>query len=302
MFERFKKKKNENTAQAQDTGSDDDKARVIWEKSVALQEEYWTFNVQEKENLLKNYPTGISWSETIRLHHLACMELLALPEVQKQLNSDSPDDESELPDGEVKTFCTELVERLLEPQSPFRVHHAAIWQNSPGSQDREHDIEGQFLNASITHLGSLEVFKVDEDFMPVEIEFIPFDTIRGAIFANNSLLRMVKIFFEYGREEEVFLTPLLYGISHQTGKEFYKDGSFTGFIAHLGIQNSLGISGIGVGHQDFVAAGENNSGASLFGLGSINELMMSLNTADTNFEEKCRSRGLDPNTVLNNLH
>lgn len=55
---------------------------------------------------------------------------------------------------------------------------------------------------------------------------------------------------------------------------------------------------IGVGHQDFVMEGDRQT---LFGLGSIGEIMITLSVDDLKFDQKCKARGFDPDEVRRSM-
>jgi len=198
----------------------------------------------------------------------------------------------DLPEGEQSKVLAKLVTVLTAKDSPYRAQYVAVWQSEGGESDsREPDFQGNFMNASLTHLGCIEALRLDSNERPVEVCFVPLDHLRGVAFVGSAMFRYAKLFYDDEREDEIVLVPLLYGISWRTSNDFDRDGSFTRFICHLPSgSNGLSFS-IGVGHQDFLVEGDDQI---LFGLGSVGELMIALSTDDPRFEEKCRARGLDP--------
>ena len=76
----------------------------------------------------------------------------------------------------------------------------------------------------------------------------------------------------------------------------------TRFVAHLDGEEvaALGVSGIGVGHQDFSVRGH-DGGLFLFGLGSVAEISFPLDMRDPRFDAKARARGIDPDEVRRNM-
>jgi hypothetical protein len=173
-----------------------------------------------------------------------------------------------------------------------------VWQGSAGASDtRPPTMDGTLRNASLTHLGCVEVLRMDSQDRPTGIDFIALDDIRGMLLASPSIFRAAKILFEDGRPGEIVRLPLVYGFSWFTGRGEDTDGTLTRFCSHITTPISSSPLGIGLGHQDFVL--ESPKGASLFGLGSVGELMMPLFANDPRFNERCRARGIDPEKARN---
>lgn len=162
-------------------------------------------------------------------------------------------------------------------------------------------MQGEFLNPSLTHLGCLEVYRVDAANQPTRLDFVGFDELSGVVFAPPDLVRAAKLFRDDGRGE-IVLVPLLYGLTWAIGNEFDRAGRMTRFVAHLDGEavGALGASGIGVGQQDFSVRGH-DGGSRLFGLGSVAELSFPLDMRDPRFDAKARARGIDPDEVRRNL-
>jgi hypothetical protein len=158
-------------------------------------------------------------------------------------------------------------------------------------------MQGEFLNPSLTHLGCLEVYRVDAANRPTGIDFVSFDELSGVVFAPPSLIRAAKLLCDDGRGE-VVLVPLRYGVTWALGNEYDRAGRMTRFVAHLDGEEvgTLGASGIGVGQQDLSVRGL-DGGGSLFGLGSVAEVAFPLELRDPRFDEKARARGIDPDEV-----
>jgi hypothetical protein len=265
------------------------------------QRTYWTYNSAEKAALLNRYPDSLSWPETLRLHHLSCLELLNSQEGKAQLMTEQGES-FEAPEGVTSDLCRELTRRLLSENSPYRMRHCSIWQGEAGkSEQRPAGLQGFLRDASLTHLGCLEVIRLDSQFEPKELAFIPFDDIQGVMFAQPGLFRPAKVLYEYSKGEEIVCVPLIYAISWLSEFEYDHDGTFTRFCCHLFIEK-LNYVGIGIGHHDFsltVPEGENEE--YLFGLGSVSEMAFNLELIDPKFDQKCRGRGLDPLTIRKQL-
>ena len=256
-----------------------------------LQRNYWTPNPQEKSRLLARGVAALSWSEKLRLLHLTCLDELSTDALRRLLEDEDIDPE-DMPAGPNRELVETLVADLRSAASPFRPRYAAIWKGKGGeSEGREPDVEGVFENASLTHLGALEVVRLDAQEQPTELVFVPLDDLRGVLLASPAIFRRAKLFFDDGRPDEIVLVPMIYGISWSTSNAVHHDGSLTTFVAHVQRRGEDQARGVGLGHQDFVVSGD---GARLMGLGAIGEIMVALSVDDPRFEQKCRARGLDP--------
>jgi len=270
-----------------------------------IQKKYWRFDAAEKASLVQRDPLHLPWPDMLRLNHLCCLEILETKGGKSYLQDPDayPRDleagsVSDLRLGLDLAFWPEMIKKLSSAASPYRPRLALVWQTGPlpGIQ-REPDVQGLFTNESMTHFGSFEVIKADENGMPVKIGFIGLDELRHVMFAGKGLFRVAKLFYDDGRADEMVWMPLLYGVSWGCPAEFDRDGSFTRLVDHRSLEmagEDVNI-GIGIGHQDFlVVAGPWEKGMSLVGLGSLAEIEVGLDIDDPKFEIKCRARGLDP--------
>ena len=158
-------------------------------------------------------------------------------------------------------------------------------------------MQGELMNPSLTHLGCLEVFRVDAANNPTKLDFVGFDDLAGVVFGPSSLMRAAKLFYNDG-QNEIVLVPLLYGLTWSRGNEYDRAGQMTRFEAHLGGLDIGGLEGLGlgVGQHDLSMRDQHNS-SNLFGLGSVAEISFPLDMRDLRFDEKARARGIDPNEV-----
>jgi hypothetical protein len=263
----------------------------LGEQLVAIQRAYWTPDADEKAALAARVDE-LGPAELLRLHHLACMDLLA--EARRAGSEDELDD-APPQEGADLDLCRQLLPRLAGPGAPYRPRHAQIWQRGRGEPDREPDHDGVLLNASLTHAGALEIIRV-EDTTPTTIDFLAFDAIRGIDVGPPSLFRPARVYLEGEPDPERFvpaLLPLLYGPSWASPHEHDKDGSMTSFVCHL--DRALGdrTLAVGLGHQDFTFADR----GVVFGLGSVESIVFALEVSAPDFDARCRARGLDPDEV-----
>lgn len=248
-------------------------------RAAEMQRAYWTHDPDEQRQLETRGIERLGFRDLLRVHHLTCMERVEAG-TDRAANSEK---------------LRAILRRLLSEESPYRPQPALVWQGrmaQPGS-DTAPDMQGQFLNPSLTHLGSLEVYRVDEEMRPVRVDFVGFNELSGVIFASPSLIRAAKLFYEDGRAE-VVMVPLLYGLTWTLGNEHDRSGQMTRFVRHL-VGESFGAPspvGIGLGQQDLTVTGA--EGLRLFGLGSVAEIVFPLDMRDPRFEEKARRRGMDP--------
>lgn len=267
----------------------------------AIQQKYWTPNHEEKKRLLMKGIDDLSWDEALRLLHLACLEMLSDGVCKEQLlNEDiALEASADTPPGENRDLIVRLTTQLLSEVSPYKPRHVAVWQGKPGeSVKREADLQGIFRNASLTHLGCIEVIRLDAEHQPTELTFISLDEMRGAFFDGSGLWRHGKLFFDDGRPDEIVIFPLLYGISWLSPIDFDQDGTATRFICAIESEEGKLELTIGVGHQDFVMEGDRWT---MLGLGSIGEIMIALFMDDPRFDQKCKARGLDPEAARHSM-
>lgn len=169
-------------------------------RAAQIQRDYWTYKPNEQSQLESRF-AQLTWLERLRLHHLVCMQRTS-------------------PGAKAVDRCRESVTSLIAADSPYRPRPAMIWQGElavPDS-DREPDIQGEFFNPSLTHLGCLEVYRCDASNQPTQLDFVSFDELTGVVFAPPNLIRAAKLFYEDGRGE-IVLVPLLYGITWNIGSE-----------------------------------------------------------------------------------
>src|SRR5690242_14729344 len=108
----------------------------LMETLVEIQRAYWQPNPAEKAGLLSRYPGALSWAETFRLLHLACLELLHSPEGRAQwLSGDTTPGEHDIPKGETYDLRQSLARRLMQKESPYRPRPCFVWQGDPGSTE-----------------------------------------------------------------------------------------------------------------------------------------------------------------------
>jgi len=259
------------------------------EALVALQREYWTRAPKEKAALLARLD-ALEPRETLRLHHLNCLDLLAASRYA------SPDDELEAPPaGEELELCKKLLGRLADAKSPYRPRLAHVWQvrrDATPEANRAPDHHGALTNASLSHLGALEIIRL-EGTTPTELDFFALDAIRAVHIGPPGLFRPARVYLEGETDSERFvpaLIPLLYGPSWESVYEFDKDGTMTRFVFHVdGVLGGRGLA-MGIGHQDFTFA----NGGLLFGMGSIERIAFPLDMREPDFDTRCRGRGMDP--------
>jgi hypothetical protein len=251
-------------------------------RAVEMQREYWTHNAREQADLEAQDVPQLGWRDLLRLHHLICLE---------RVNS-----------GVEREPCREVLHRLLAGDSPYRPRPALIWKprGKQPSSTQEPNLQGEFLNASLTHLGCLEIYRIDAANQPIQVDFVGFDELSGVVFDAPALVRMAKLFYEGGRSE-IVQVPMLYGLTWTIGNEHDRAGLMTRFVAHLQNTALPVAAGIGVGQQDFCITGNDNN-HTVFGLGSVAQISFPLDMRDHRFDEKARERGMDPDEIRTRAH
>ncbi|CAG0954924.1 hypothetical protein PLCT2_00413 [Planctomycetaceae bacterium] len=256
-----------------------------------MQIEYWTANPAELHTLKSKGSQALKWPARLRLHHLACLALLADGAAKEQFEEGELGDD-ELPSSPQLGLVQETTSLLYANDSPFRPRVAAVWQGAlEPKRQRQPNAFGVCSNASLTHLGCLEVITLDDKNMPISLEFLAFDEIQSIAMATPAQFRMSRILLE-GGADIMALVPLQYGVSWKSPNDFDHDGSMTRFIGMITPSGSSSSVGIGVGQQDLTC--ESEGAATLMGLSSVSQIEIVLDMRDPKFDEKCRGRGIDP--------
>jgi hypothetical protein len=175
--------------------------------ALAIQRAHWSPDPAEQALLRSRHPASLCWADWLRLHHLNCIEYLWKGGEQAVWRRD---DEVDAPDNESLALarCGETARLLLAPESPYRARHCEFRSEESGGPGAA--VRGWTRNASLTHLGCLEVIRLDGQNDPREIAFVPFDDLRAVVFASPALFRAARLFYDEGRVDEIVLVPLLY--------------------------------------------------------------------------------------------
>jgi hypothetical protein len=257
---------------------------------LAIQGAYWSPDPAELGALRSRDIASLSWAELLRLHHLNCIEYLWEGGEQAAWRRDEASDATETATPALAR-CGETAQRLLAPESPYRARHCSIFHGENAGP--EPDLQGWTRNASLTHLGALEVIRLDNQHHPREIAFVPLDDLRAVVFASPSVFRGAKLFYDDGRADEIVLVPLLYAWTWLTRDEILRSGRLTRLFGYTPVGDES--IGLGIGHQDFFV---NSDGQlTLLGFGSARELAVALEATDPRFDLKCRARGADPDEI-----
>jgi hypothetical protein len=258
-----------------------------------LQLEYWTYNPSEHQSLVAR-GEDLSWNEWLRLHHLNCLELLQTDEGRKLFEAQDSN-EARLPEM-AGQLLQQTYARLASEASPYRAHACVVWRRQgSASVQREHDQMGLAMNASLTHVGAIEVVQPNGAEKPASIDFIGISEVRSVVLGPPAIFRPARISFDDARVSVLVHLPSLYGISWRSRHPYDRDGSLTRFGCHRTV-GEFGAFGIGIGHQDFLLRSSKGA-ATVMGLGRIQEIQTPLDMRDPSFERRCRARGIDPDEV-----
>jgi hypothetical protein len=223
---------------------------------MRLTRTYWARAPEELARLKPEAET-LPWPKLLRLHHLACLELL------HAVGLTTTGGGMDLPASPEAELYVQTATRLSSATSPFRPRQAVVTQRPRGEAPGK-TITGELRNASATHFGALELIRLDKDNHPLALDFASFDELALVAVGPPSLFPPSKLQYRDGRTEVACL-PLLYGASWFSAQASDANGSMTRFVGHTPKVQG----GIGVGHQDFMCGGV------LFGLGSMQQLAFS---------------------------
>jgi|GEM_PF-1331242 len=297
-------------AASEDEVHDDELVAGLVQGAVDLHQAYWSPDPDAKAKLLDKTTDELSDDEKLRLLHLMCIDLMWNRLDDEDMNED-------IPDGPERDRMRELRDALMcdgKPQSPVPTAMAWLGHGGGGSEARPPDHTGRLCNASLTHLGLLEVVRIDEkDMVATCVSFIPLASIARLMVAGASLMSAARISYTDGRDDEKVLVPGLYGLSYHSPHAHDQDGSRTRFPLHLqhddedDLRHHGPSMGIGIGTCDFhlwpsdvddeeVEGSQEGdpSGHVLFGISALNELVQPLSISDPDFDAKAKQRGIDP--------
>jgi hypothetical protein len=255
-------------------------------RAVELQRAYWTYDADEQSRLESRGLERLDWPELLRLHHLTCVQRL-----KERLNGGP-----HLAAATAKSRA--IVRRLAAVDSPYRPRPALVWQrgSTEDGPDREPDLEGEFFNASITHLGCWEIYRVDPAGEPTGIDFVSFDDVDGIAFTPSEPIRPALLYLSDGSTLRV-LVPELYGLTWVIGNELERARRLTRFVGNLPTDAVPQVAtGMGVGQQD-LAIRDREDAVRLVGIASVVSVMLGLDITDPRFDEKARARGMDPEEI-----
>jgi hypothetical protein len=297
----------------------------VAERAVALQKRYWTPSPEELALLEARRFETLGPRELLRLHHLRCLELLDAGDGTLRRGLLAPIAErpsaAELGAAIDETRRARLVvsaKALLSRVSVFRPRHGFTWLGAgppAGDEIPYSDLQGRTLNASLTHLGALEVIGLDEHFEPARVEFLDFDQVLTISLGAGEIgsaapFRPARILREYGLDDRVVLLPLRYGLSWFAHEPELLRGSTEHQVAELelggladpskaiGNPHDRRTLGIAVGPQrlevlsDYCEDGD--GGLSRFRLADAYQISLAIDQDDPKFADKCRGRGIDP--------
>ena len=298
-------------------------------RAAELQRAYWTFSEEERARLVERGPAHLSWRERLRLHHLTCMGRLAC----LQIKADPALVEK------ATNQCRALSYLLLSATSPYLPRPALIWDGY--SAREESNWQGELLNPSLTHLGCLEIYRLDAANQPSEIDFVGFAELSGIVFDPRPYaIVAARLFYDDGRTELV-LVPRLYGLTWAIGTQWDRAGSLTRFVAALDetpyrvdaiTAQKIGLdlawappsstspmAGfvkaskegreylIGSGLISGLGVGQQRlvlpvqKGAHALRLGAVGRISFLVDTSHPQFDERARASGLDPDEVRRQL-
>src|SRR5689334_1868523 len=200
----------------------------IGERAIELQKRYWSPAPEELRELEGRGLAALDWPDKLRLHHLRCLALLDGGDGLLRRGLLAP--ASERPSAEQLSDAIDPVLRdrvaasaktLLGRRSPYRPRHGFAWLGDgppEGDAVPYSDFQGRTVNASLTHLGSVEVIRLEPTTLePAAIEFVAFDDIltlaRSPREHGGTPFVPARILREYGQDELVVLLPLRHGLS-----------------------------------------------------------------------------------------
>lgn len=282
---------------------------AIAQRAVALQKDYWRANPSELASL--EQLAAPSFAERLRLHHLRCLawlsESAALQQALLAPAGERDTSEPLVPPAAVIAS----IDALLVRRSPYRARHGFAWLGGGPPQGEAipySDHQGRTVNASLTHLGALEVITLDAALEPAALAFVPFDELMTITLAPHepgelAPFRPAKLLREYGLPEQVVLVPLRYGLSWYAFEPALLRGEGREAehalarvaLPKLGEGRSLALR---IGWQRLETLSDyEQEGLGSFRLADAYQLSLAIDADDPRFADKCRGRGIEPEQV-----
>ena len=299
---------------------------ALTERAIGLQKSYWRPDPEQLAELEGRGFAQLEWAEKLRTHHLRCLALLDANDdlLRRALlapASERPPASEAKPDEVLLTKIAASAKSLLGRRSPYRPRHGFAWIGgaAPEGEDIPYsDFQGRVLNASLSHLGSLELIRLDEQLEPERLEFLPFDEIltisRGqlpeAALTPPPPFVPARILLEYGQPELVCLLPTRYGLSWLA----HEPALLQGEAEHALVPVELGgladpAKAVGNPHdrrplslrvglqRAEILSDYAEEGLGAFTLGASYQLSLAIDQDDPRFVDKCVGRGLDPDAT-----
>jgi hypothetical protein len=293
----------------------------IGERAIGLQKRYWSPAPDELRELEGRGLGAIDWPEKLRLHHLRCLALLDAGEGLLRRGLLAPVAERPSLDALATAIDPVLRERvaasakaLLGRRSPYRPRHGFAWLGDgppEGDAVPYSDFQGRIVNASLTHLGCVEIIRLDPSTLePAALEFLSLDQVmtlaRGPRDHASAPFVPARILREYGQGELVVLLPLRYGLSWFALEPELLRGEATHEVASIELRGLADVAkafsepldrrllGIQIGPQRLeVLSDYVQEGLGRFELGAAYQISLAIDQDDPRFDDKCRGRGLD---------
>jgi hypothetical protein len=217
----------------------------LLEEIFTLQDHYWSVNNKEKEALLAQFPEDLDWKGLLRLHHLLCMEAL-----DTSTGGLSQTKTPSSPSWEIRLLLNKTTNKLLHDKSPYRPRYCEIEFDILTRQKHFKRISGVLMNASLTHLGSIEVIRINPELHPVSIDFIPLERVHSIM--NNTKGALVT----YTDKKEKDICYLASHYFYSSACHQFINREQTDYIYILKQDNHNYLPGIGLGVQEFMINGE----------------------------------------------
>jgi len=207
-----------------------------------IQQQYWTVNNDEKENLLSQFPDSLDWKQLLRLHHLLCMEVFQAYIAGHFLFKKN----KIILNQEMTRFLQKSTAILLSDKSPYRPQQCEIKFDVLTRQKEFKRMEGTLINASLTHLGCIEIIRLDPELHPVSLDFLPLSLIK--VIMNNTEGSLVS--YRDRKEKDICYLASYYYFSQESKK--FINNTHTEYVCPLECDEAGEECGIGLGIQEFL--------------------------------------------------
>ena len=114
------------------------------------------------------------------------------------------------------------MDALRARHSPYAAGVYALWLHQ--GQGQQPDFVGGILNSSLAHLNALEVFRLDDNGVPIALDFVPLSQLQAIHMEGTAPYRPAQLHYANQPPQQVLFSGV-YGLSAHSTNATDLDGS-----------------------------------------------------------------------------